>query len=609
MGSASHYWVCGNCDTPNSSGVSTCRACGFSQDGHPPGPYFRPPETAPQAPPEPGRSTGSATQPTAACPRCGTPVADHGSPCPRCGYVTALSGVTAPTATAPRSTPRWPIALGAVLVIAVVAVAGLVWLSSESPNPQSAAAGTVASPEATNGTGPGSANTASPPEAMPTPSPLPGDWTQADVDSARAALSAFTERTDVCEDSEIGNGDFWEEITWSNGFPVDDALDMGRRSEFVRGLNPIVGRLEAFQATPGGQLLQPDVGTLAHILATISDGLASATTEAEFDLQIKELAKTHAVLCEDWAMTFADGTSVGLWQRIEAMQDAVDRSLSSGEGEKLRVEFAVYQGPGDGYYYTTTGDGCTASAGPPMGAYSDLYPAKEVEVLDATGTVLDKAVLGTGTLEYQDGIQACVFDVTFAGLPSVDGYQVGFEYRGHYRVSRSELDGAGWSLRIPMGRPYAWSAPDPPPGGTVTGGVTFYNKGLEDAIEAMVFSQQNPGVPNPYESPVDTVEVTDRGFHVADRCQGKGAYSDLAPGYTITLLNEKAEVVSTAGLQAGWPSETAGTWGGCRMEFNLPNVPDAATYTIQTGRGSLTYTREDLASNGWNIELTLGASE
>ena len=90
-------------------------------------------------------------------------------------------------------------------------------------------------------------------------------------------------------------------------------------------------------------------------------------------------------------------------------------------------------------------------------------------------------------------------------------------------------------------------------------------------------------------------------------CVGSGEFSDFAPGRSIDVLDEGGAILASGALQVG-SSAGLESLSGCRLPFTIVGVPPADTYIIDVGGATLSYTREQLDSRGWNIELEFGAN-
>jgi hypothetical protein len=89
-------------------------------------------------------------------------------------------------------------------------------------------------------------------------------------------------------------------------------------------------------------------------------------------------------------------------------------------------------------------------------------------------------------------------------------------------------------------------------------------------------------------------------------CSGTGGYSDLTAGGAVTVKNESGTVIATGSLDQGVSDATYPTVV-CHFSFTISNLPDAKFYSIEvTHRGTLTYSRDQLKSDGWKVEASIG---
>jgi hypothetical protein len=86
-------------------------------------------------------------------------------------------------------------------------------------------------------------------------------------------------------------------------------------------------------------------------------------------------------------------------------------------------------------------------------------------------------------------------------------------------------------------------------------------------------------------------------------CEGKGGYSDFRDGMTVVIKDQGGTVIATGAAIDSSPAPD----GGCALQFSLPTVPDVPFYSVEIGhRGAVTYSRADMESFGWKLDLTLG---
>jgi hypothetical protein len=89
-------------------------------------------------------------------------------------------------------------------------------------------------------------------------------------------------------------------------------------------------------------------------------------------------------------------------------------------------------------------------------------------------------------------------------------------------------------------------------------------------------------------------------------CSGTGGYSDLTGGGAVTVKNESGTVIGTGSLDQG-VSDTTYPTVVCHFSFTISNLPDAKFYSIEvTHRGALTYSEDQLNSDGWKVDASIG---
>ena len=72
------------------------------------------------------------------------------------------------------------------------------------------------------------------------------------------------------------------------------------------------------------------------------------------------------------------------------------------------------------------------------------------------------------------------------------------------------------------------------------------------------------------------------------------------------MRDPSGQVIATGTIGSGQQDYQAG-YTTCQFKFDEGNVPDEDFYDIEIGgRGSVTFTRQELESNGWKAELTIG---
>ncbi len=101
-------------------------------------------------------------------------------------------------------------------------------------------------------------------------------------------------------------------------------------------------------------------------------------------------------------------------------------------------------------------------------------------------------------------------------------------------------------------------------------------------------------------------------------CVGLGGYEDFGPGMAVVIRDADGTIIATGATRSlgsdlldGDPFLAAALQGFvedvCRVVFEIPGVPDSTFYTIEVGRrGNLTFSRDELATAGWTVEMSLG---
>ena len=86
-------------------------------------------------------------------------------------------------------------------------------------------------------------------------------------------------------------------------------------------------------------------------------------------------------------------------------------------------------------------------------------------------------------------------------------------------------------------------------------------------------------------------------------CTGTGGYDDLHVGTAVVVRDEAGKVLSTGNLDSGKISSLE----TCTWAFRVTGLPDAKYYQVEVShRGQVTYSRADLDSAHWKIDLRLG---
>lgn len=83
-------------------------------------------------------------------------------------------------------------------------------------------------------------------------------------------------------------------------------------------------------------------------------------------------------------------------------------------------------------------------------------------------------------------------------------------------------------------------------------------------------------------------------------------YQDIHPGTPVVFRDGAGTVLARVALGAGAIRMTAGFRDDCVYRFSA-TVPDAPAYQIEVGsRGSVAFSRQELAKAGWRAQLTIG---
>ncbi|MCU1677670.1 MAG: hypothetical protein JWM93_2428 [Frankiales bacterium] len=88
----------------------------------------------------------------------------------------------------------------------------------------------------------------------------------------------------------------------------------------------------------------------------------------------------------------------------------------------------------------------------------------------------------------------------------------------------------------------------------------------------------------------------------ASTCEGKGGYSDISQGTSVTVTDGAGKIIGTGHLDEG-----TGAGSVCTFGFTVKSVPDTDFYKIEIShRGGLTFSREEMAAQGWIVSASLG---
>jgi len=112
-----------------------------------------------------------------------------------------------------------------------------------------------------------------------------------------------------------------------------------------------------------------------------------------------------------------------------------------------------------------------------------------------------------------------------------------------------------------------------------------------------------------------TPDDRDFSWELDKPCSGSGGYSDLAGGTQVVVKDGSGSIIATGHLNEGTganPYVYKGTpdpeiVDSCSFSFDVEGVPDSDFYSIEVGhRGAMTYSRAEMESMSWTLELSLG---
>ena len=101
-----------------------------------------------------------------------------------------------------------------------------------------------------------------------------------------------------------------------------------------------------------------------------------------------------------------------------------------------------------------------------------------------------------------------------------------------------------------------------------------------------------------------TLNDDSQSWLIGEPCGGgTGGYSDIREGASVTVRNEKGEILATGGLQEGFGvGEHA-----CLFGFAVGKVPKAKFYSVEVShRGAITEPATDVKKGILTFALTLG---
>ena len=103
----------------------------------------------------------------------------------------------------------------------------------------------------------------------------------------------------------------------------------------------------------------------------------------------------------------------------------------------------------------------------------------------------------------------------------------------------------------------------------------------------------------------DLIDPDFSGLRISpnDVCGGRGGYSDIDFGTSVTVRDETGTLIGSGTLGRG---ELVGS--ACRFKAVIDGVTsEASFYEVEVGsRGSLVYSNDELRSRGWLVSASLG---
>lgn len=88
-------------------------------------------------------------------------------------------------------------------------------------------------------------------------------------------------------------------------------------------------------------------------------------------------------------------------------------------------------------------------------------------------------------------------------------------------------------------------------------------------------------------------------------CAGTGGYDDIRPGVRVVVRDGDGSTLATGQLEYDAEADEA-TEDECPLVFEV-DVPRSEFYAIEVGRrGELTYSFEEMETQGWRVDATLG---
>ncbi len=89
-------------------------------------------------------------------------------------------------------------------------------------------------------------------------------------------------------------------------------------------------------------------------------------------------------------------------------------------------------------------------------------------------------------------------------------------------------------------------------------------------------------------------------------CYGLGGYADIREGADVIVKDGSGKIIAKSKLVDDKAGSSA---RGCAYTFEVADVPSADFYAVSVGRrGELTYSKSEMAAQGWKVSFSLGGS-
>ena len=102
-------------------------------------------------------------------------------------------------------------------------------------------------------------------------------------------------------------------------------------------------------------------------------------------------------------------------------------------------------------------------------------------------------------------------------------------------------------------------------------------------------------------------------YGVGQSCTGTEGFSDIRSGTPVTVRDEANKILAVGQLGASRSILVPPVRRGdlertnCEFDFSVGPIPDRPFYQVEVAnRGPLSYSRADLETKGWRLELSLG---